>query len=105
MPISKRVVLAHLAKMSRMLVIVSLIAAFGVAPAPTQAATNIVVPNSKAAVEGNSDNGFPLNLAHFGLTSQRYQQVYGASQFAAVSGPQLITQIVFRPDATFGAAF
>src|SRR5205823_2210425 len=71
----------------------------------TQAATNIVVPNSNATVEGNIANSFPFNIADFSLSSQRYQQVYSAAQFAAVSGPQLVTQIAFRPDASAGSAF
>jgi hypothetical protein len=66
------------------------------------ASANTVVPNSLAAVEGNSNNGFPFNLGPFGEASQRYQQVYDASQF---SGLQLITDIHFRPDASTGAAF
>jgi hypothetical protein len=66
----------------------------------------VVVPNSLAGVEGNSNNGFPFNIATFGLSSQRYQQVYDASQFAALAaGGELITQIAFRPDVTFGAVF
>ena len=62
----------------------------------------IVVPNGLAAVEGNSNNAFPFNIAN---PSQRYQQVFGASDFAVLSGPQLITQIAFRPDAVTGNAF
>ncbi len=35
----------------------------------------------------------------------RYQQIYDASQFSALSGAALITQIIFRPDASqFGGA-
>jgi len=62
----------------------------------------VVVPNSARTTEGNSNNGYPFDLSEVGLTSQRYQQVYAASQFG---GGGLITQIVFRPDATFGHAF
>ncbi len=67
-----------------------------------QAWADIVVPSAQALVEGNSNNGFPFNLAAFSRTSQRYQQVYSASEF---SGPFLITDIEFRPDASSGAAF
>ena len=62
----------------------------------------IVVPNSASTTEGDINNSYPFNLTAFGLSSQRYQQVYAASQFG---GGGLITQIVFRPDATFGSAF
>src|SRR5690348_12595706 len=64
---------------------------------------DVIVPGSLTSVEGNSNNSFPLNLSAFGLTSQRYQQVYAASQFGSV--PLLITGIAFRPDPEFGAAF
>ena len=63
---------------------------------------DVVVPNSARNIEGNSNNGYPFDLAETGLSSQRYQQVYAASQFGAAG---LITQIIFRPDATFGHAF
>jgi len=63
----------------------------GVATADT-----IVVPNSLASVEGNSNNDIPFYL------SMRYQEVFGASQFP---GPGLITQIAFRPDGTYGLPF
>lgn len=68
-------------------------------------AQSVVVPNNKAAVEGNTDNAWPFNISHFGLSSQRYQQVYDKSQFAALSGPETITAILFRPDYAFGSAF
>jgi hypothetical protein len=62
----------------------------------------IVVPNSLAAVEGNVSNGFPFNIGDSGLPSQRYQQVFAASEFLSLAGPHFITQIAFRPNATFG---
>jgi hypothetical protein len=66
----------------------------------------IVVPNSDTMVEGNSNNSYPFNITTFGLPSQRYQQVYTASQFSGLpSGGGLITQIIFRPDAFAGHAF
>jgi hypothetical protein len=58
----------------------------------------IVVPNSLAAVEGNSNNGYPFNLDDFGHSSMRYQQAFAASEFAALGGPTLITGMAFRPD-------
>jgi PEP-CTERM motif len=77
--------------------------AFAAAPAR---ADFVVVPNSLAGVEGNSNNSGPFNIAQVGLTEQRYQQVYAASQFAAIpAGGAFITQITFRPDASTGAAF
>src|SRR5262249_19349834 len=65
----------------------------------------LVVPNNLAATEGNTNNAGPFNIGIFAFSSQRYQQVFAASAFASVSGPQLITQIAFRPDAQFGSAF
>ena len=71
----------------------------------TAQAATVVVPNGLASIEGNTNNGFPFNLELFGLSSQRYQQVFAASDFAFLSEPQLITQIAFRPDAEFGDPF
>jgi len=69
-------------------------------------AQNIVVPNSLASVEGNSNNGFPFNITGAGgLSSQRYQQVYAASQFSSITSPTLISAISFRPDGDFGTSF
>jgi len=66
----------------------------------------VVVPNSAATTEGDTNNSWPFNIAAGGLPSQRYQQVYAASQFGGLpSGGGLITQIVFRPDAFAGQAF
>ena len=75
-----------------------------VTPVPSHAVIEIVVPNGQATIEGNSNNLAPFSLASF-VPSQRYQQVFAASEFAVLSGPQLITQISFRPDAEFGGAF
>jgi hypothetical protein len=65
----------------------------------------VVVPNSTTNVEGNSANAYPFALALGNLRSQRYQQIYGASQFASIGAGGLITQIVFRPDSLSGGAF
>ena len=62
----------------------------------------VVVPNSARTTEGNANNSYPFNITPFGLPSQRYQQLYAASQFG---GGGLITQIIFRPDAFAGHAF
>jgi hypothetical protein len=67
-------------------------------------ADTVVVPNSLATAEGNSNNRFPFGIMAAPPT-QRYQQVYAASQFSPGSGPLLITQILFRPDAISGDAF
>lgn len=65
----------------------------------------IVVPNSAAGVEGNVDNAFPFSITDAGSPSQRYQQVFAASQFGGIVGPTRISQIRFRADGTFGAGF
>ena len=74
---------------------------FGMASAWAQ--TAVVVPGANTNVEGNTDNGYPYNIAAFGFTAQRYQQIYAASEFAGKSGT--ITQIRYRPDAFFQPAF
>ncbi|MEM1253001.1 MAG: PTPA-CTERM sorting domain-containing protein [Cyanobacteria bacterium P01_H01_bin.21] len=66
----------------------------------TAYALSITTPDSLIDVEGDSDNRFPLFVP-----SQRYQQVYNASEFSALSGSTEITQILFRPDSTFAAPF
>lgn len=90
----------------RMLVVALLalgLALLGLA-APSFGAT-VVVPNSLAAVEGVGNNGFPFNLGLFGRISMRYQQIFDASEFGALSAPELVTQIAFRPDAFSGRPF
>ena len=72
----------------------------GVCILPAGAQT-VVSPGGAAATEGNTNNAFPFNYTHSG----RYQQVYAASEFSAATGPTLITQIAFRPDAASGGAF
>jgi hypothetical protein len=64
----------------------------------------VVVPSADTNTEGNPNNGFPFNIGAFGLSSQRYQQVYLGSDFGLAT-PQSITQLLFRPDAGFGAPF
>ena len=66
-------------------------------------ASFVVVPGAQASVEGNANNGFPFNIGAFSASSMRYQQGFAASQFSSLSGPALITQIAFRPDANAGA--
>ena len=57
-------------------------------------AQTVVTPNAAATREGNSNNGFP-----FSAGSNRYQQIYAASEFSQVTAPVKVTQIAFRPDA------
>lgn len=64
------------------------------------AAAPLVVPNSLATIEGNSNNAFPFSIA---ASSMRYQQVFAASEFG--TQPLTITQITFRPDGPAGNAF
>jgi hypothetical protein len=64
---------------------------------PAQAQV-IVAPNTFATANG----GGQANTAPFNNIS-RYQQIYAASQFSALSGPELITQIAFRPSVQQGA--
>jgi hypothetical protein len=89
----------HLALLGALLLLGAINPAHAIVP-------TVVVPNSAATTEGDLNNSFPFNIAIIGLPSQRYQQLYAASQFGGLpSGGGLITQIVFRPDATFGHAF
>lgn len=68
-------------------------------------ATVVTTPIGLSGAEGNANNSEPFNIGALGLDSQRYQQVFAASEFSALSGPELITQILFRPDGTTGYAF
>jgi hypothetical protein len=65
----------------------------------------VVAPGVDASIEGDVENAFPFEAVQYGVATQRYQQVYGASAFASFGGPELITQIAFRPDASDGSAF
>src|SRR5450432_18176 len=65
----------------------------------------IVSPAAQAAVDGNGGNNFPFDIGDSVISSQRYQQVYSASDFAVLNGPALITEILFRPDSLNGKAF
>ncbi len=66
-------------------------------------ATTVVAPNSLADTESPFDG----NSSPFGFTtgSSRYQQVYGSNQFGALTAPEYITHIAFRPDGFDGQAF
>ena len=52
----------------------------------------VVVPNALESREGNQFNR--------GTRAIKFQQVFPASEFAALSGPHLIKQIAWRPDGT-----
>jgi hypothetical protein len=75
---------------------------------PTTHAALVVVPNSRALIEGNSNNCFPFDIqgagCPAGVTSMHYQQIYGSATFPV--GAVLISQIAFRPDGSVaGTAF
>jgi len=78
-----------------------LISVLFLATATVARADFIVVPNALQNVEGNLSNAFPFNTGT--LPSQRYQQVYAASNFGSLDLLR-ITVIAFRPgpnDAPF----
>jgi hypothetical protein len=56
---------------------------------------SIVVPNFFENVEGDSNLTSAFSTDVF---SQRYQQVFAASQFTALTEPMLLTEITFRPE-------
>lgn len=64
-------------------------------------AQTLVAPNANTVTPGNTDNRYPF-LVSGGM---RYQQVYAASQFSALSGPTLLTQIALRPSQFAHSAF
>ena len=71
--------------------------ALGLTAAPAQAQV-VFAPNAFAAANGGSK----ATTAPFNNVS-RYQQIYAASQFSALTSPELITQIAFRPAKGQGA--
>ncbi len=64
-----------------------------------------IVPGNLENIEGNTNHILPFNSSNFPTPSSRYQQVFAASEFASLSEPFLISQILFRPDAERGRAF
>lgn len=66
---------------------------------------SIVIPAAREASEGGTYTPFPFSPASYGIQTQRHQQIYAASAFGANPGPQLITEIRFRPDSGAGKAF
>jgi hypothetical protein len=61
------------------------------------ATADVVIQSPNVPVPGNSNNGFPFNISDFGLSSQRYQQVYAASDFSSLPGPSVVKQLLFSP--------
>ncbi|MGI8603654.1 MAG: hypothetical protein ACR2OZ_11735 [Verrucomicrobiales bacterium] len=73
-------------------------------PSTKLRAAAVIVPGEAVLVEGDGNNTFPFNTIS-NTSSTRYQQVFGASSFPVVPGGLLITQMSFRPDGFYGAAF
>jgi hypothetical protein len=65
----------------------------------------IVVPAEFADVEADSFNNFPFSIGGLDELSQRYQQVYAASEFSALAEPGLITALAFRLNFEGAEAF
>ena len=60
-------------------------------------AVAIVAPNGFESVDGDTGNLFPFFQSSITHSSMRYQQVYNASEFAAIAGGGgMITEIAFR---------
>jgi hypothetical protein len=76
------------------------------AMAPRSQATSIVAPNANQNVDGEYTNVAPFSAGLFGTgPTERYQQVYAASQFAAAGSTFDIGVIAFRLDANDAAGF
>ena len=78
---------------------VPIIALLQAAPA---SAAFIVVPPALENSPGSTLNQLPFGNRNTQTGGYRTQLVYDASLFSAVSGPQLITAIQFRPDGANG---
>ncbi len=87
--------------MTRAIRTLLIISALNFVPVPV--AADAIVPGSLAAVEGNTNNGFPFNVFNHSFLSMRYQQVYAASEFGL--DPIYIEAMLFRPDSDTGNAF
>jgi len=74
--------------------------------APRSQASSIVAPNANQNVDGDANNVAPFSAGLFGTgPSERYQQVYAASQFAAAGSTFDIGAIAFRLDANDAPGF
>ncbi len=69
--------------------------------AAVSAPVSIVAPNAQAGTAGEVGNFFPF----FRNSSLRYQQVFEASEFSALTGPATLTGIAFRCDDIKCGAF
>jgi hypothetical protein len=68
--------------------------------ASAASAAKVTVPNNVASGDGSDDNVIPLTFTPSYEPSMRSQQVFAASQFAALKpGGEYITAIAFRSDA------
>ncbi len=82
-----------------------LLALMGIA-APGGLAQSVISPANLVGVGGPNSNLYPFSVSSMpNVHSMRYQQVYGAGDFAGVSGPITIRQIAFRPSQLGGNPF
>jgi hypothetical protein len=82
------------------------IALFAFVMAPQSQASSIVAPNANQNVDGDANNIAPFSAGLFGTgPTERYQQVYAASQFAAAGSTFDIGAIAFRLDANDAPGF
>jgi hypothetical protein len=79
------------------IILVTIGSAISVESASSQA-ISIVAPSDLTNVEGNRNNVFPFASQS---ETMRYQQVFDATEFAAISQGSMITHIAFRSDASF----
>jgi MYXO-CTERM domain-containing protein len=86
--------------MKRWLSRVLIASVVGLGGVATVKADAVVVPNANATSPGNTDNRFPFLVSG----GQRYQQLYGASQFPT-GGPISITEIDLRNGIFVNQAF
>jgi hypothetical protein len=82
--------------MRRTMVVVAVV---GCAAGVSLGQVSVVSPAGFEFVEGANNNAWPFT-AGTSIPSQRYQQVHGASDFSAISGPHRIVEIRFRLNAT-----
>src|SRR5580700_9838210 len=83
-----------------------LIALFVCVIAPRSQASSIVVPNANLNADGDANNVAPFSAGLFGTgPTERYQQVYAASQFASAGSTFDIGAIAFRLDANDAPGF
>ena len=69
--------------------------------APEARALAIIVPGDKTNVDGSGGNAMPFST----VTSMRYQQVYGASEFLPFGNSLAFTEIRFRLGSSVELAF